>query len=181
MRKNMDSSDKTSHILPTSSFVPTTSSIRPISSTTAQKTSSRAKSSTTRSNSRVTASPINTSLNDTYNDAILAQCLSDFEKEEGDPYLKPRGKSYRLSKTKTNQEEKTEKELRCATFAQWVQVVELKKYLHFDRDIHTLSGKGKQYMDELWSDIQKNGLEHPLSLSVSKKQDVLSYLTGIIG
>ena len=43
------------------------------------------------------------------------------------------------------------------------------EYLHFDRDIETLLGKGKKYLNQLWSDIKRNGLQNSLSLSVSRE------------
>ena len=175
-------SDKTSPIPPTSSTAPLkrssfnsrikTSNIPSISSTASQKKSScksRAKTSKIPPTSYVPASPKDTSLNNTDNDALLAKVLSEMDKEEHDSYLRPRGKNYRFTKPKSEKKEQTNKEVQCATSAQWVRVEELKKYLHFDRDIQTLSGKGKQYMDELWSEIEKSGLKNPLSLSVSKK------------
>ena len=58
--------------------------------------------------------------------------------------------------------------MKCATSAQWMRVSELKLFLHFDRDVQTLPGKGKEYMKDLWCDIERNGLQNPLSLSVSK-------------
>ena len=36
-------------------------------------------------------------------------------------------------------------------------------------DIKTLTGEGKKYLNQLWSDIKRNGLQNSLSLSVSPK------------
>ena len=59
--------------------------------------------------------------------------------------------------------------MKCASTAQRVRVAELVKYLHFDREIKTLPGKGKNYLNQLWSDIKRNGLQNSLSLSISRK------------
>ena len=37
--------------------------------------------------------------------------------------------------------------MKCASTAQTVRVVELVEYLHFDRDIETLPGKGKKVFE----------------------------------
>ena len=161
--KTMDSSkakggmsNKTSPIPPTSSTAPLkrssfnsrikTSNIPSISSTASQKKSScksRAKTSKIPPTSYVPASPKDTSLNNTDNDALLAKVLSEMDKEEHDSYLRARGKNYRFTKPKSEKKEQTNEEVQCATSSQWVRVEELKKYLHFDRDIQTLPAKGK--------------------------------------
>ena len=51
-------------------------------------------------------------------------------------------------------------EVKCASTAQRVSVVELVEYLHFNRDIETLPGKGKKYLNQLWSVIKRNGLQN---------------------
>ena len=83
--------------------------------------------------------------------------------------MKPRGKSYRSTSKPVPDVENKIQEVKCSSSAQRVRLSELTEYLHFDRDIQALPGKGKEYLAELWSDIQRNGLQNPLSLSVSRK------------
>ena len=115
-------------------------------------------------------------------DALLAQALQDIEKEKRkekkrekekkNAYLKPKPKSYRFTNIKrkpVGNGKDTKDVLKFHKSYQKVKVSELLSYMHFDRDINQLPGKGKVYKEKLWSDIKKNGLENPLSLSVSQK------------
>lgn len=104
-------------------------------------------------------------------DALLAKALHDIENEKSPvSYDKPRGKNYRCRPKGDNlTSTETVEELQSSSSAQRVLVSELIPYLHFDRDVQKLSGKGKKYMTQLWCDLLKNGLKYPLSLSVSKK------------
>lgn len=102
------------------------------------------------------------------NDALLAKALADLDKENSSvSYLKPRGKNYR-SKPRAKKSASLE-ELSFSGNCQRVLVSDLVPYLHFDRDIQQLPGKGKKYMSTLWNDLVRNGLRDTPSLSVSKK------------
>ena len=105
----------------------------------------------------------------TVDDSLLAKALSEIENEGDNMYAKPIGKSYRYKGKPVCDVGRTTEEVKCDSTAQRVRVSELIKYLHFDRDVNTLPGKGKKYLNKLWSDITQNGLQNPLSLSVSRK------------
>ena len=101
-------------------------------------------------------------------DSLLAKALSELAEEDENVYVKPRGKNYRYKARRVCDDVGGNKEeVKYASTAQRVRVVE---YLHFDRDIETLPGKGKKYLNQLWSDIKRNGLQNSLSLSVSRKK-----------
>ena len=103
-------------------------------------------------------------------DSLLAKALSELAEEGENVYVKPRGTNYRYKARRVCDDVGGNKEeVKCASTAQRVRVVELVEYLHFDRDIETLPGKGKKYLNQLWSDIKRNGLQNSLSLSVSRK------------
>ena len=75
-------------------------------------------------------------------------------------YSKPRGRNYRCrSKVNNLTSIKTVGELQSSSTAQRVLV----------SDIQRLPEKRKKYMTQLWCDLIKNGLNDPLSLSLSKK------------